>query len=174
MSRTLVPEPSNETGSVFRRNVLNWRELGRDGVGPMIKLGRRAQRPGPAAGMWAAALLGAVALAGCTIPAPGIGGGIATPVVRAGPLDGSWGDAAGIASASLISGRFVSVANDTGNRVAEGTYTYTSRRSIALDYFSLLRETRIRANCVLADAVTLNCTDDGGQRFQLIRRPGVS
>lgn len=128
---------------------------------------------------WAALTLGAVALAGCTIPAPtfgggGGGGGGGTTVARAGPLDGNWGDAGGVATASLVNGRFVSVANDTGNRVAEGTYTYTGRQSIALDYFSLLRQTRIRANCVLSGPSTLNCTNDTGQQFQLIRRSTVS
>ncbi|MEQ8401928.1 MAG: hypothetical protein RIB53_13640 [Roseitalea porphyridii] len=135
----------------------------------------RARRSGPAPFAWAALAVGAIVLAGCTIPAPGGGGGFGGPsaVSRAGPLDGNWSDSSGVATASLLNGRFVSVANDTGNRVAEGTYTYTSRESIALDYFSLLRETRIRANCVLAGSTTLNCTNDSGQQFQLIRRSGV-
>lgn len=133
----------------------------------------RARRSYKTPYAWAALALGALALAGCTIPAPGGGVGSSSVVSRAGPLDGNWGDSSGVATASLINGRFVSVANDTGNRVAEGNYTYTSRESIALDYFSLLRETRIRANCILANATTLNCTNDSGQQFQLIRRSGV-
>lgn len=133
----------------------------------------RARRLGPAHARTWVALAGAFAVAGCTIAAPG-GGGIARAPANSGALDGAWGDTGGVATASLTNGRFVSVANDTGNRVAEGTYVYTSGQSIALDYFSLLRQTRIRANCVLANPATLNCTNDGGQQFQLVRRGAVS
>lgn len=134
----------------------------------------KARGSGPVQALrFAAMAAGAVALAGCTIAAPG-GGGSARAPANVGVIDGTWGDTGGVATASLTSGRFVSVANDTGNRVAEGTYVYTSRESVALDYFSLLRQTRIRANCILANPTTLNCTNDGGQQFQLIRNAAVS
>lgn len=112
-------------------------------------------------------------LAGCVIVDTPRGGGGASASF-AGAADGTWADAGGVATSSLTNGRFVSVANDTGNRVAEGTYVYTGRDSIALDFFSLLRESRTRANCVLASANTLNCTNDSGQQFQLFRRSAVS
>ncbi|MBO6551863.1 MAG: hypothetical protein JJ926_07740 [Roseitalea sp.] len=134
----------------------------------------RARGSGPARALrFLAVAAGAVALAGCTIAAPGGGGSVRAPS-SAGIIDGAWGDTGGVATASLTNGRFVSVANDTGNRVAEGTYVYTSRESVALDYFSLLRQTRIRANCVLANPTTLNCTNDSGQQFQLVRSAAVS
>ena len=112
-----------------------------------------------------------VLLSGCvTGGAPGFGG----PQARAPAIDGTWGDTGGVATSSLVNGRFVSIANDTGNRVAEGTYVYTGENSISLDFFSLLRQTRTRANCVLASQNTLNCTNDSGQQFQLFRRAAVS
>ena len=112
-------------------------------------------------------------VAGCTLPAAGTGGGFASRPAG-GAVDGTWSDAGGVATSSLVNGRFVSVANDTGNRVAEGTYTYTGANSVSLDFFSLLRQTRTRANCVLANQQTLNCTNDTGQQFQLLRRSSVS
>lgn len=128
--------------------------------------------PGPKAirGMVVLAVAGAL-LSGCVIDAPppgGAGGGGA--VARPGFADGSWGDASGVATATLTNGSFVSVANDTGNRVAEGSYVYTGTNSLSLNYYSLLRQTTIRANCLLANQTTLNCTNDTGQQFQLFRR----
>lgn len=138
----------------------------------MGEQGKTARGSARRVGAWVAMALGAAALGGCTIAAPGGGG--STVVSRAGPLDGTWGDVGGVGTATLQNGRFVNVANDTGNRVAEGTYTYTSRDSIALDFFSLVRQTRVRANCVLANPSTLNCTNDAGQQFQLVRRSGIT
>ena len=139
----------------------------------MTSTTKRAHGSGPATALkMVAAVAGLMMLGGCVIAtAPGGGGPSAN---LAGAADGTWGDAGGVATSSLANGRFVSVANDTGNRVAEGTYVYTSRDSIALDFFSLLRQTRTQANCVLASANTLNCTNDTGQQFQLFRRSGVS
>ena len=130
---------------------------------------------GPAALRNAIAIAAAAAaLTGCVAMGPASGGFASDPRLRA--VEGTWGDTGGVATASLITGRFVNVANDTGNRVAEGTYAYTGqdpvtgRDTISLDFFSLVRETRVRANCILDTPTTLNCTNDGGQRFQLVRQ----
>lgn len=130
-----------------------------------------ARRSAPVLQMVAAAAA-TMMLAACTLPAPGGSGVSVRP--SGGAIDGTWSDASGVATSSLVNGRFVSVANDTGNRVAEGTYVYTGPNAIALDFFSLLRETRTRANCILANRQTLNCTNDNGQQFQLLRRSAVS
>lgn len=141
--------------------------------------GTGARVDGPAA-VRQVALVGVAAamLAGCVAVGPGGGGVTSDPRLRA--VEGTWGDTGGVATASMINGRFVNVANDTGNRVAEGTYAYTGRDpvtgrdTISLDFFSLVRETRVRANCILDTPTTLNCTNDGGQQFQLIRQSRVS
>ena len=138
----------------------------------MIWTNKRASGSGPAAALkMTAAICGLTLLAGCVVT-DGAGGGNSASL--AGAADGAWSDAGGVATSSLANGRFVSIANDTGNRVAEGTYVYTSAESISLDFFSLLRQTRTRANCVLATPTTLNCTNDTGQQFQLFRRSAVS
>lgn len=138
-----------------------------------------ARGHGPRTARTVAVLMaGAVALSGCVAVGPGPGGPGVDPRLRV--VEGLWGDAGGVATASLTNGRFVNVANDTGNRVAEGTYSYTGRDpvtgrdTIALDFFSVVRETRIRANCILDTMTTLNCTNDSGQQFQLIRRSTVT
>ncbi|WP_306118742.1 MULTISPECIES: hypothetical protein [unclassified Roseitalea] len=138
----------------------------------------KAREHGPKRARRTAALaIGAMALSGCVALTPPPGGGGTDGRLRA--VEGTWTDASGVATASLVNGRFVNVANDTGNRVAEGTYTYagrdpvTGQPSITLSFFSLLRETRIRANCVLQNPNTLNCTNDSGQQFQLLRRSRI-
>ncbi len=135
---------------------------------------------GPAAVRTVVAMaVAAVMVSGCVSMGPSGGGGfVSDPRLRA--VEGTWGDTGGVATASLINGRFVNVANDTGNRVAEGSYAYTGqdpltgRDTISLDFFSLVRETRVRANCILDTPTTLNCTNDAGQQFQLIRQSRVS
>ncbi|MEO1745594.1 MAG: hypothetical protein AAFR13_03610 [Pseudomonadota bacterium] len=114
----------------------------------------------------------AVTLTGCVINTQG-------PSARNVPVgptfaEGSWTDSGRVATASLINGSFVSVANDTGNRVAEGSYVYTGANSISLQFFSQLRQTQVSANCLLAGQTTLNCTNSGGQQFQLFKTPVVS
>lgn len=127
--------------------------------------------PGPKAlRAVAAVMLAGAMVSGCVVDGPppsAPGGGVG---VRPNFADGTWGDAGGVATATLTNGQFVSVANDTGNRVAEGSYVYTGANSLSLNYFSTLRQTTIRANCLLANQTTLNCTNDAGQQFQLFRR----
>lgn len=117
------------------------------------------------------AMVGVSALAGCVIegPAP------SRPTVAAAPsgFEGSWGDTGGVATSTLRNGQFVSTANDTGTRVAQGAYTQVNQTMIELNYTSLLRQTQVRANCALATANQLNCTNDSGQQFSLIRRPSL-
>jgi hypothetical protein len=120
----------------------------------------------------AGALLAVSTLAGCVIEGPGPRN---NPRVSAPTgFEGSWGDTGGVATATLRNGTFVSVANDTGNRVAEGSYRQVDSRMIELNYTSLLRNAQVRANCILATQNQLNCTNDAGQQFSLLRRPTVS
>ena len=108
-------------------------------------------------------------LSACVVVGPGPGG---RPPVADRPTfaEGSWGDAGGVATATLSNGSFVSVANDTGNRVAEGNYRYVSQGNIEISYYSLLQQKQIRANCSNGGTGTLLCTNDSGQQFQLYRR----
>jgi len=120
---------------------------------------------------FAVALLAVTALAGCVVdgPAPRTDNRVASQT----GFEGSWGDTGGVATATLRSGTFISVANDTGNKVAEGSYQQVDSRMIELNYTSLLRNTQVRANCILATQNQLNCTNDAGQQFSLLRRPSV-
>lgn len=118
-----------------------------------------------------AALLCTGALAGCVIEGPGP----SRPPVVSQPsgFEGSWSDTGGVATSTLRGGQFISTANDTGSRVAEGTYSRVNQNMIELNYTSLLRQVQVRANCILATANQLNCTNDGGQQFSLLRTPGI-
>lgn len=121
----------------------------------------------------AAALVALVSVTGCVIDGPGRGGPGGDVSVRNG-VDGTWSDANGVATSTLNNGSFVSIANDTGSRVAEGNYRYTPNGTIEISYYSILRQTNIRANCALATQAQLNCTNESGQQFSLFRRSAIS
>ncbi|MGB7431264.1 MAG: hypothetical protein WA921_02200 [Ahrensia sp.] len=120
-----------------------------------------------------AALVGITALAGCVIEGPGPNTRPSTPPPQTG-FEGTWGDTGGVATSTLTGGQFISTANDTGTRVAEGSYTRVNPTMIELNYTSLLRQVQVRANCILATTNQLNCTNDAGQQFSLIRRSAIS
>jgi hypothetical protein len=119
-----------------------------------------------------AAVAGCLAtLGGCVIDVPAPGGRAAT--VR-GAAEGNWGDTGGVATSRFNNGNFVTFANDTGNRLAEGSYRYIDSRNVEINFTSLVRGQQVRANCLIVNPSQMNCTNDAGSQFSLIRRSGIS
>lgn len=110
--------------------------------------------------------LAAAALAACTttgptepLPAPARKG-----------VEGSWIDAQGTGLSTFSAGRFQTVATDTGQKLADGSYTMTGTTSVEINGTSLIRQSAISFNCLLVSASQLNCTSASGQNFVLTRR----
>ncbi|QKV20387.1 hypothetical protein [Oricola thermophila] len=120
----------------------------------------------------AGSLLALATLGGCVMdgPPPGYGYGQAT---RGGGVEGNWSDTGGVATSSFNSGVFVTVANDTGNRLAEGSYRYIDDRNIEIIFTSLVRQQQVRANCLVINPGQMNCTNDAGSQFTLVRRGAI-
>lgn len=113
-------------------------------------------------GIAAAALLAA----GCTTS--GSGGG--TRVAAASPVEGEWVSTDGVAVSRFAGGVFSTTATDTGNKLAEGSYKIGEDKTIGIQGTSLIRQTPIAFNCLLASQTQLNCTNATGQNFTLNRR----
>jgi hypothetical protein len=112
----------------------------------------------------------AAALAGC-VSYPGGGGGGGGGTVRpASGIEGAWIDAQGTGLSSLSGGVFQTVATDTGQKLAEGSYILNGQNSVQISGTSLIRQSPIAFNCLLVSASQLNCTSSAGQQFVLTRR----
>lgn len=123
----------------------------------------------------AGALAVALALAGCQgtgIP-PRSGGPIASAPPPSSHFDGDWMSTDGVAISRFTSGRFETLATDTGNKLAEGNYTQTGPSSVSISVTSLIRQTTTQVNCAMVSQTQLNCTSSAGAQFSLVRR-GVS
>ena len=94
------------------------------------------------------------------------------PTARLQPtgVEGQWVSSDGVAFSNFNAGAFETVAADTGNQLATGSYSYTGDRSVAITVNSLIRQTTTRVNCALVSGSQLNCTAEGGQQFTLVRR----
>jgi hypothetical protein len=115
----------------------------------------------------AAACLGVI-LAGCM--GGGGGGGGSTRPVQTG-VEGSWIDAQGTGLSTISGGVFTTVATDTGQKLAEGSYVASSPTSVQINGTSLIRQGQsISFNCLLISSSQLNCTSAQGQQFVLTRR----
>ena len=115
----------------------------------------------------AAAIAGLSAvLAGCM---SGGGGGGPTRPAQTG-IEGSWIDAQGTGLSTLSGGVFTTVATDTGQKLAEGSYTANGATSVQITGTSLIRQSPISFNCLLVSTSQLNCTSSAGQQFVLTRR----
>jgi hypothetical protein len=109
----------------------------------------------------------AVTLAGCTTggpSAPPIGNNASKGV------EGSWIDAQGTGLSTIAGGNFRTVATDTGQKLAEGSYIVTGATSVEINGTSLIRQSPISFNCLLVSTSQLNCTSASGQNFVLTRR----
>lgn len=121
-------------------------------------------------GAIAVSFLAVATLSGCIVDGPAPGGRF----VRSGAAEGNWGDTGGVSTSSFNGGAFVTVANDTGNRLAEGNYRYVDARNIEINFTSLVRGQQVRANCLLVNSSQMNCTNDSGSQFTLVRRGSFS
>uniref|UniRef100_UPI00339D749E hypothetical protein n=1 Tax=Aquibium sp. A9E412 TaxID=2976767 RepID=UPI00339D749E len=110
-----------------------------------------------------------VALAGCQMDGPSGPRAVAPQ----GGVEGEWVDAQGVAVSRFSGGGFETVALDTGNRLAEGSYRYRDRRTVEISMTSLIRQTQLSVNCALVAPTQLNCTNSEGQQFVLTRRAAV-
>lgn len=111
---------------------------------------------------FAGVVAGLAMLAGCQTPGPG-GGPAPTGV------EGQWMSSDGVAVSTFSGGTFTTTATDTGNKLAEGTY-FVSGASVQITGSSVIRQTPISFNCLMASGRQLNCTSSAGQQFTLVRR----
>lgn len=118
----------------------------------------------------AAMLAAAATIAGC-VGAGGPGGGPITAAPRG--VDGEWLSTDGVAVSRFSGGVFQTNALDTGNKLADGSYTMRDSRNVEITMRSLIRQTTTNVNCMMVAANQLNCTSAGGQQFVLTRRPAV-
>ena len=118
----------------------------------------------------------AIALAGCQ----SFGGGPVRGPIAAAPaptsgFDGEWLSMDGVAMSRFSGGIFETLATDTGNKLAEGTYTQIDPSTVSISVTSLIRQTTTQVNCAMVSQSQLNCTSSTGQQFSLVRRQaGVS
>lgn len=127
-----------------------------------MTIARKVFSAGVAAGL-------SVILAGCM----GFGsGGGGAPVKRAQTgIEGTWIDAQGTGLSTLSGGIFSTVATDTGQKLAEGSYVANGATSVQINGTSLIRQgSPISFNCLLISTSQLNCTSASGQQFVLTRR----
>lgn len=118
----------------------------------------------------AAVLAAAATIAGC-VGSGGPGGGPITAAPRG--VDGEWLSTDGVAVSRFSGGVFQTNALDTGNKLADGSYTMRDSRNVEITMRSLIRQTTTNVNCMMVAANQLNCTSAGGQQFVLTRRPAV-
>jgi hypothetical protein len=110
-----------------------------------------------------------VILAGCMSFGGSGGGGTPARPVQTG-IEGSWIDAQGTGLSTLSGGVFSTVATDTGQKLAEGSYVANGATSVQITGTSLIRQSPISFNCLLVSTSQLNCTSSAGQQFVLTRR----
>lgn len=113
------------------------------------------------------AALGLAGLAACSTAGPG-----APPPMAAAPrgVEGSWIDAQGTGLSTFAAGSFQTVATDTGQKLADGTYRETGPNAVEITGTSLIRQSPISFNCLMVSTSQLNCTSAAGQNFVLTRR----
>ena len=97
------------------------------------------------------------------------------PVVRApSGVDGDWVGTDGVAVSRFSNGAFETYARDTGNKLAQGSYSMRDSRTIDITLTSLIRQTTSSVVCSMVTSTQLNCTSSSGNQFVLVRRAGVS
>lgn len=121
----------------------------------------------------AAPLVAVMALAGCQMTGPGSMGPGSSASRQTG-VEGDWLSTDGIAMSRFTGGAFETLAVDTGNKLATGSYRYADARTIEISVTSIIRQTTSSVNCALVTPQQLNCTSSTGQQFVLSRRPGVA
>ncbi len=76
----------------------------------------------------------------------------------------------GVALSRFRNGAFETIANDTGNRLAEGSYRHRDASNVEISVTSLIRQTTTAVNCSMVTPTQLNCTGAAGNQFTLVRR----
>lgn len=114
----------------------------------------------------------AVALAGCQSagPPPMRGGPVGPSTMPTSGFEGEWISTDGVAMSRFSGGIFETVANDTGNKLAEGSYSQIDASTVSISVTSLIRQTTTQVNCAMVTQTQLNCTGSNGSQFSLIRR----
>lgn len=120
----------------------------------------------------AAAAAMVVALAGCQMGGqpPLRDRPVTPPPMQSGGFEGDWISTDGVARSRFTGGVFETLATDTGNKLAEGSYTQINPTTVSISVTSLIRQTTTQVNCALVTQTQLNCTSSTGQQFSLIRR----
>ncbi len=67
-------------------------------------------------------------------------------------------------------GSFKTVATDTGQKLADGSYTMTGATSVQITGTSLIRQTPISFNCLMVSTNQLNCTQTRPARISSLTR----
>ena len=117
-------------------------------------------------------LVSAGAIAGVAILAGCVSSGPSNPPMATAPtgVEGTWIDAQGTGLSTLSGGVFTTVATDTGQKLAEGSYVLSGTNAVEINGTSLIRQSPISFNCLLVSTNQLNCTSASGQNFVLTRR----
>lgn len=84
-------------------------------------------------------------------------------------VEGTWVDPNGIVS-TFQAGTFNTRSSDSNTLLASGTYVNLSPTLVEISMTSLVRKTQSRVNCSLVSPTQLNCTQDSGAQFSLMRR----
>ncbi|KGD92044.1 MULTISPECIES: outer membrane lipoprotein Omp10 [Rhizobium/Agrobacterium group] len=109
------------------------------------------------------------------IAAAGLTACMSSPPPRQAPpprpqgVEGSWSDPNGIVS-TFQGGTFNTRSSDSNTLLASGTYVNLSPTLVEINMTSLVRKTQSRVNCSLVSPNQLNCTQDSGAQFSLMRR----
>lgn len=115
----------------------------------------------------------ALALAGCQSgggPSYSGGGFSSTAPQPSSGFNGDWISTDGVAISRFTNGYFETLATDTGNKLAEGSYTQLDPSSVSISVTSLIRQNTTQVNCAMVSQTQLNCTSSAGAQFSLIRR----
>ncbi len=81
-------------------------------------------------------------------------------------VEGEWLSTDGVAVSRFSGGVFETVATDTGNKLADGSYRMADPRTVEITVMSLIRQTTTNVNCALASPNQLNCTSSTGQNLR--------
>jgi hypothetical protein len=83
-------------------------------------------------------------------------------------MDGRWASTDGVFIAEFDRGSFTSRFTQTGEVLAQGTYSVAGD-SVSLRWISVQAQAQRSATCTFTDTATVQCQQDGGGAFELRR-----
>ena len=83
-------------------------------------------------------------------------------------MDGRWASTDGVFIADFDRGSFTSRFTQTGEVLAQGTYSVAGA-TVSLRWLSVQAQAQRSATCTLTSASTVHCLQDGGGAFDLQR-----